>query len=153
MSHVGELPETPVDHIDALLDEALWETFPASDPIAISVDEGSRGNASSKSGSKESTAAGNAIEGVAAAVRTPQTTIYGNGVILVERLLPEARKRLASVADDAPLLDAARLLRAGIDLVVACNSDGMLTGVVTKTDVVRQISDCEAAAASRRPRS
>ncbi len=74
---------------------------------------------------------------------TPQTTIYGDGVILVERLLPEARKRLVSVADDAPLLDAARLLRAGIDLVVACNSDGRLTGVVTKTDVVRQVSDCE----------
>jgi hypothetical protein len=27
----------PASHLDALLDEALEETFPASDPIAISV--------------------------------------------------------------------------------------------------------------------
>ncbi|MEP7205754.1 MAG: CBS domain-containing protein [Casimicrobiaceae bacterium] len=64
-------------------------------------------------------------------------------MILVDRLLPEARKRLVSIADDAPLFDVARIFRAGIDLVVACNSDGILTGVVTKTDVVRQVSDCE----------
>lgn len=147
MSDVGEPPETPErfvasDHIDALLDEALVETFPASDPIAISVDKGIRGTVSGKSGSTESSATGNSVEEVTAAVTSPQTTIYGNGVILVERLLPEARKRLVSLRDDAPLLEAARLLRADIDLLVACNSDGMLTGVVTKTDVVRQISDC-----------
>ena len=76
-------------------------------------------------------------------MKIPQTTIFGNDVILVERLLPVARKRLVSMADDAPLLNAARLLRAGIDLVAACNSEGMLTGVVTKTDIVRQVSDCE----------
>jgi hypothetical protein len=28
----------PADHREALLDEALQETFPASDPIAVSVD-------------------------------------------------------------------------------------------------------------------
>ncbi len=29
-------------HLDNLLDEALWETFPASDPIAITIDKPSR---------------------------------------------------------------------------------------------------------------
>ncbi|MEO5763865.1 MAG: CBS domain-containing protein [Casimicrobiaceae bacterium] len=133
-----------IDHIDVLLDEALRETFPASDPIAISIDAGKAANVSGTSRSVQSIAAGNAMDAAAAAI-TPaiQTTIYDNGVILVERLLPAARKRLVSVAEDAPLLAAARLLRTGIDLVVACSSGGILTGVVTKTDVVRQVSDSE----------
>lgn len=151
MSRERERAEAPdrsaeVDHIDALLDEALWETFPASDPIAISVEQGNPRYVSGNTGSMGLIAASNARDGAAAAV-TPstQTTIYDNGMILVERLLLESRKRLVSVADDAPLLDAARLLRGRIDLVVACSSGGMLTGVVTKTDVVRQVSDGEGA--------
>jgi hypothetical protein len=30
--------EPPAEHLNALLDEALQETFPASDPIAISIE-------------------------------------------------------------------------------------------------------------------
>ena len=64
--------------------------------------------------------------------------------MLVERMLPAAAKRLVTVGDDAPLIDAARLLRdLHIDLVVVCSSDGLLAGVITKTDVVRQISHCQ----------
>jgi hypothetical protein len=35
--------ETEAAHLDNLLDEALWETFPASDPIAITIDKPSKG--------------------------------------------------------------------------------------------------------------
>ena len=67
--------------------------------------------------------------------------------MLVERLLPEARKRLVTIADDAPLIQAAKLLRAGTDLVVVCDPEGVLTGIVTKTktDVVGQMSHCQGA--------
>lgn len=62
----------------------------------------------------------------------------------VERMLPAARKRLVTIGDDAPLIDAAKLLGdRHIDLVVVCSSDELLAGVVTKTDVVRQISHCQ----------
>ena len=30
--------EPPAEHLNALLDEALQETFPASDPIALSIE-------------------------------------------------------------------------------------------------------------------
>jgi len=64
---------------------------------------------------------------------------------LVETLLPRARDRLVTIDDDAPLIEAAKLLRAGTDLIVACDPAGRLTGVITKTDVVGQISHCQGA--------
>ena len=63
--------------------------------------------------------------------------------MLVERLLTAARERLVTIAGNAPLIEAARLLRGGTDLVVVCNSAGFLAGVITKTDVVSQISECQ----------
>lgn len=66
--------------------------------------------------------------------------------MVVERMLPIAYNRLVTIRDDAPLIGAARLLRdLDRDLVVVCNSDGLLVGVITKTDVVRQISHCNGA--------
>ena len=67
--------------------------------------------------------------------------------MFIEALLPTARERLATVAVDAPLVDAAQHLAASrINLVVVCNSDATLAGVITKTDVVRQIGRCQGAA-------
>ena len=63
--------------------------------------------------------------------------------MLVERLLPATRERLVTIAGNAPLIEAARFLRAGTDLVVVCDSAGFLAGVITKTDVVSQISECQ----------
>lgn len=63
--------------------------------------------------------------------------------MLVERLLPATRERLVTIAGYAPLIEAARFLRAGTDLVVVCDSAGFLAGVITKTDVVSQISECQ----------
>ena len=66
--------------------------------------------------------------------------------MFVERMLPIARDRLVTIRDDAPLIDAARLLRdLDCDLIVVRNSDELLAGVITKTDVVRQISHCDGA--------
>jgi CBS domain-containing protein len=65
--------------------------------------------------------------------------------MLVERLLPEARTHLVTIPAAAPLIEAARLLGAGTDLVVVCDASGILSGVITKTDVVGQMSRCQGA--------
>lgn len=63
-------------------------------------------------------------------------------MMLVKGILPVARERLVTIGDDAPLIEVAKLLRSGTDLVVGCNSEGFLAGVITKTDIVDQISQC-----------
>lgn len=64
--------------------------------------------------------------------------------MFVERMLPAARKQLVTIRDNAPLIDAATLLRdLDSDFVVVCSPDELLAGVITKTDVVRQISHCQ----------
>jgi signal-transduction protein with cAMP-binding, CBS, and nucleotidyltransferase domain len=64
--------------------------------------------------------------------------------MLVEGVVPTARQRLVTIAESAQLIEAARFLRdARTDIVVVCGSDLALTGVITKTDVVRQISHCQ----------
>jgi CBS domain-containing protein len=66
--------------------------------------------------------------------------------MIVEKILPAARKRLITIGDNAPLIAAARLLRGlDSDLVVVQDRGGMLAGVITKTDIVRQISHCAGA--------
>lgn len=61
----------------------------------------------------------------------------------VESILPVAQQRMITVQADASLVDAANLLsdthRA---LLVVCNGDGTMVGVITKTDVVRQVARC-----------
>lgn len=64
--------------------------------------------------------------------------------MLVEDVVAGARKRLVMIGADASLIEAARHLgHADTDIVVVCGSDGGLAGVITKTDVVRQISGCQ----------
>ena len=65
--------------------------------------------------------------------------------MLIEGLLQAASERLVTIRDDAKLIEAAKLLSAHTDLVVVCDGDGILRGVVTKTDVVNQISTCDGA--------
>ena len=69
-------------------------------------------------------------------------------MMLVEQLMDAARKRLFTLGDEASLIDAATLLSTvDSDIVVICDSaTGRLDGVVTKTDVVRQICHCRGAA-------
>lgn len=61
----------------------------------------------------------------------------------IHAILPTTRDRLVTMSDTRPVVEAARLLNdKHTNLVIACNSDGLMTGVITKTDVVRQISVC-----------
>jgi CBS domain-containing protein len=69
----------------------------------------------------------------------------GNEAVVVEGMLKTAREKLVTISDDAKLVEAAKLLSSGIDLVIVCDGEGALLGVVTKTDVVRQISACQGA--------
>ncbi len=63
--------------------------------------------------------------------------------MFVESILPGARERLVLISHDAPLMKAAGLLASpAINLVVVQNANGTLAGVITRTDVVRQISQC-----------
>jgi CBS domain-containing protein len=62
-------------------------------------------------------------------------------------MLPAARNRLVTIRDNALLIDAAKLLcDYNSDFVTVCSFEGLLAGVITKTDVVRQISQCQGAA-------
>jgi CBS domain-containing protein len=62
-------------------------------------------------------------------------------MILVERIVPVARERLVTVKEDALLAEAGRLLDGQhINLVVVCDKGGAMAGIVTRRDVVRQIS-------------
>lgn len=66
--------------------------------------------------------------------------------MFVETMADAARGRLVVVAHDAPLIEAARLFGTrNTDLVVVCGPHGKLSGVITKTDVVRQMSCCQGA--------
>lgn len=68
-------------------------------------------------------------------------------MLFVEKIVPVARERLVTVRDDAPLMEAARLLDGGhINLVVVCNKNGGMVGIITRTDVVRQMSLCQGCA-------
>ncbi|NYT24362.1 CBS domain-containing protein [Alcaligenaceae bacterium] len=63
--------------------------------------------------------------------------------MLVSATLPVARTRLVTLAVEAPVIEAAKLLSApDTHLLVVCNHGGAMTGVLTKADIVKQISHC-----------
>ncbi len=63
--------------------------------------------------------------------------------MLVDRIAPLARQRLVTIGVEALLADAAKLLgTTDINLVVVCRIDGTMAGVITKTDIVKKISQC-----------
>ncbi|MBD8064807.1 CBS domain-containing protein [Devosia sp. PTR5] len=61
----------------------------------------------------------------------------------VEALAAATRQKLVTISSDAPLIEAAKVLKSGLDLVVVCNAEHQLVGVVSKTDVVERISSCQ----------
>src|SRR5690606_25032462 len=73
------------------------------------------------------------------------STIFNAGeiVTLITAVLPVARERLITINDVAPVVDAAKLLStANTSLIIVCDTGGLMSGVVTKADIVRQISTC-----------
>lgn len=62
---------------------------------------------------------------------------------LVSSIAVAARSRLLAVRGDTPLRDVAQLLSSTrISLVVICDQLGTMVGVVTKSDIVRQMGHC-----------
>ncbi len=69
---------------------------------------------------------------------------WGEAIIFTEAVLPKARDRLAMIDAHAPLTEAAALLfEPSCRLVVVCNPAGAMIGVITRTDIIRRIRDCE----------
>ncbi len=67
--------------------------------------------------------------------------------IRVECLLPAARARLATIGEECQLTEAARLLSTSDrQMVIVCDDMGVMVGVVTRTDIVRQIQHCRGCA-------
>lgn len=67
--------------------------------------------------------------------------------MFVSGLLSVARKHLVTTTDESLVRNAARLLHdSRFNLVVVCAKDGTIAGVVSKTDVVRQIGHCSGSA-------
>jgi CBS domain-containing protein len=65
-------------------------------------------------------------------------------VVRVEALVPDARDNLVTVSDKAQLMEAAARLGDGhTRLVVVCDDAGVVTGVVSKTDIVSRIGRCQ----------
>ncbi len=66
-----------------------------------------------------------------------------NRTRVVEELIPKARAQLVTITEGSALVEAAKLLQAGAELVIVCDAAGILAGVITKTDVVAQLSQCQ----------
>ena len=64
-------------------------------------------------------------------------------ILRVNHLHAVAQSRLVTVTLQTPLLEAAqRLSSTQIGLVVVCDLGGAIAGVISKSDVVRQIGHC-----------
>ena len=64
-------------------------------------------------------------------------------VMFVEAMRSTTRERCVKLPQQAPLIEAARLLsRAQINLIVIVDESDRLAGVLSKTDVVRQMGTC-----------
>ncbi|MGM9452269.1 CBS domain-containing protein [Legionella bozemanae] len=62
----------------------------------------------------------------------------------VEEIVPVAQQRLVIIREDAPLLEAAKYLDGrDINLVVVCDKEGVMIGIITRTDVVRMMAACQ----------
>jgi len=62
---------------------------------------------------------------------------------LVSSIDAVARSPLVTISGDTLLVDAARPLSdTHISLAVVCDYDGVMVGVVTKTDLVQRIGRC-----------
>ncbi len=62
--------------------------------------------------------------------------------MIVEKILPRALERLVVIEAGAPVKEAAELMsKPHVDLIAVCDH-GDMVGVLTKTDVVGQISRC-----------
>lgn len=65
---------------------------------------------------------------------------------LVSSICETTRSRLATASVDARLVKVAKLLSSSdVSLVVVCGSDGTMVGIITKSNIVEQIGQCQGA--------
>lgn len=62
--------------------------------------------------------------------------------MFVGEMLETTQSQDATMSVAGKLIEAAQLLTSGCEIVIAVDSEGLVQGVVTKTDIVRQISEC-----------
>jgi CBS domain-containing protein len=75
------------------------------------------------------------------------TTANRTGIIRIHELLPKARDRLVTIGADAPLTEAAEFLfEPTCRMIVVCDPAGVMMGVITRTDIIRQIRHCNGCA-------
>ncbi len=75
------------------------------------------------------------------------TTANRIGIIRIHELLLKARDRLVTIGADAPLTEAAEFLfEPTCRMIVVCDPAGVMMGVITRTDIIRQIRHCNGCA-------
>lgn len=75
----------------------------------------------------------------------------GISTMRVQELLPKARDRLVTIGANAPLTEAAEFLfEPTCRMIVVCDPAGVMTGVITRTDIIRQIRHCQGCACDAR---
>lgn len=68
----------------------------------------------------------------------------GRPAIPVRWMLGRARDRLVTIGADSPLTVAAeKLVEPDCRMVVVCDARGAMTGVITRTDIVNQVRQCQ----------
>jgi CBS domain-containing protein len=66
--------------------------------------------------------------------------------MFVETILPVLQKKLVTIKEDATTREAASLmLRQCTDILVVCSSSKRMVGIITKTDLIRQMGICQGA--------
>ncbi|MEO7107303.1 MAG: hypothetical protein ABIZ09_13095 [Rhodoferax sp.] len=60
-----------------------------------------------------------------------QPTLLRDQSVFVEQVISAARARLVPIPNDAPLQEAARLLRGGTNIVIVCEAGGAMVGVLS----------------------
>jgi len=63
----------------------------------------------------------------------------------IANFLPVARRRLRCIDEHAALMQGARLLEREHEMLVVRDGNGAMTGILTRSDVVRQIGACTGA--------
>ncbi|MGB3537938.1 MAG: CBS domain-containing protein [Mesorhizobium sp.] len=65
----------------------------------------------------------------------------------IDSILSAIHRRLLVIGDDRQLTEAAALLSDDArHMAIVCNAGGQMVGVVTRTDIVRQIQHCQGCA-------
>ncbi len=64
----------------------------------------------------------------------------------VNSICETTRSRLATASVNSRLVDVAKLLSSSdVSLVVVCDRDGAMAGIITKSNIVKQIGQCHGA--------